>query len=119
MIKRILCALVLLAPLPALAADCYVLEFNELSRDQWSNRMDLANLSLAVAEQKVTYTTTTQSAAFNTNTRYIRVVCTATAHFNVEEDPSATANDSYVTADVPEYFGVNPGDKIAFYDGSS
>lgn len=112
-------AVMLLIGSQAFAANCYVLEFNELARDQWSNRMDLANLSTALAEQKVTYTTSTQSAAFNASTRYLRVICDATAHFNVEEDPTAAATNSYVTADVAEYFAVNPGDKIAFYDGSS
>jgi hypothetical protein len=71
----------------------------------------------------VTYTTSTQSAAFGLNPRikFIRVICDAKAHFVVGTNPTATANSPYVAADVAEYFGLALGGtwKIAFYDGSS
>ena len=101
------------------AAECYITEFAELAADELGNELQLANLSDATAEQNVTYTTSAASAAMNASTRYVRIICDAKAHFAVGSSPTATSSNTYVTADTAEYFAINPGEQIAFYDGTS
>lgn len=71
----------------------------------------------ALASQAVTYTASTASAAFGTNTKLVRIISDATAFLKFGAAPTATANDARLPADVVEYFGVNPDDKVAAYDG--
>jgi hypothetical protein len=70
-------------------------------------------------DQIVSYTTSTQSTAFAADTRFVRLIADAKAHIVFGANPTATANSKYITADTPEYFGVNPGDEVAAYDGTS
>jgi len=113
----LLLALAILAPMGAQAADCFVSEYAYITRSADSKDVQVARA--AVTTQQVTYTTSTQSAAFNTATKYIRVICTAKAHFVISTNPTATAATPYLPTDLPEYFGVEAGQKIAFYDGAS
>lgn len=70
--------------------------------------------------QNVTFTTSTQSSAFASTTNFISVRAdTAAAYISVGSNPTATANSWKIAADTVFDFAVNPGDKIAFYDGSS
>ena len=118
--KKLLLALTLLCFAgPALAATCKLSEYRTLARDSNGNWIPVA-VEPSVARQSVTYTSSAQSAAFNSSTRFIRVVCDAKAHFRVTTaGTNAVATDPFVAADSPEYFGVTPGDVIDFYDGTT
>ena len=74
----------------------------------------------SLAVQKVTFTTTTQSAALNAKTTFVRLKADGDFHFkvgnSVADTPTATTNDTPVSADVAEYFGAAPGVKIAFVE---
>ncbi len=72
-----------------------------------------------VTEQTVTYTTSTASTAFQDETRFVRVVADALAHVEFGSAPTATISNKPIQANVPEYFGVVGGQKVAAYDGSS
>lgn len=72
-----------------------------------------------VTDQKVTFTTSAQSAAFQPTTKYIEVFCASVAHYKVGENPTATANMIAIPAGQWKAIGVSGGDKIAFYDGTS
>jgi hypothetical protein len=61
----------------------------------------------------VTFTTTTQSAAFANSTTYICIVGSAAFHYVVGTNPTATTNALKIAADTPIYIGVQPGHKIA------
>ncbi len=100
-------------------AKAYISEYSNLVPDE-SGRVVAVPAEPAIT-QVVTYTTTNPSAALNAATRFVRIVCDAKAHFKVALVPTADANDPYVAADSPEYFGVpkNSDYKVAFYDGSS
>lgn len=63
--------------------------------------------------QVVTFTTTTQSTAFAYNTRFVRVTADADCHIAYGSNPTATTSSLRMAAETVEYFGVNPGDKIA------
>ncbi len=101
-------------------ATCKISEYANLSQDASGKPVPVA-AEPAIATQTVTYTTSTASAAFNAQTRVIRIVADAKAHFVVAATPTADADDPYVAADASEYFGVarNQSLKIALYDGSS
>jgi len=63
--------------------------------------------------QKVTFTTTAQSAAFDAGTKFICVHLDADGHIAVGADPTATTNHRKLIAGVDYYFGVTAGNKIA------
>lgn len=54
-----------------------------------------------------------QSAAFAATTNFIRVETDAICSIAYGGNPTATVNNFRMAADQVEYFGVNPGDKIA------
>src|SRR5437899_519412 len=53
------------------------------------------------------------SAAFNNQTRFIRVHADAICSIAIATTPTATVTNGRLAADQTEYLGVNPGDKIA------
>lgn len=105
-------------------ATAHISEYKDLVKDATGKYVPVAS-EPAIATQAVTFTTSAQSAAFNTATKFIRVVCSEKAHFLVGANPTATVSHPYMAADSPEYFGVlyhvasGFQYKIAFYDGSS
>lgn len=92
-------------------AKAYVTEFTALA-----TRVTDAPIAQAppVAEQTVTFTTTTQSSAFNAATRFIRVHTDSICSIAIGSNPTATTSTMRMPADTIEYFGVTAGDKIAF-----
>lgn len=99
-------------------ANAYIREFARLSGAE--NGTPQAPMEPAVTSQTVSFTTTTQSAAFNDRTRFIWVRVDAAANYKAGDNPTATATDyPQLQADTDYFFGVKPGDKIAFYDGTS
>jgi len=72
-----------------------------------------------ITKNNVTFTTATQSSAFQNGTRVLRIIADADCHYKVGADPTAEATDTKLPAEVVEYIGVNQGDKISIYDGSS
>lgn len=112
--------IVLVVAGPAFGATCKILEFDRVRMDASGNIVpvaDFSDVNNQPTEQNVTYTTATSSSAFQPNTRFIRIVCDAKAHF--EFNGTATASDSYFPADTPEYLGVAGGQTVSLYDGSS
>ena len=99
-------------------ANAYISEYKEMPIDASGDTVPVAS-EPSVATQIVTFNTTSASDAFNTKTKYIRVVADAKAHFKVSKAPVAVNGSPFIPANTPEYFGVRQGHKIAFYDGSS
>jgi hypothetical protein len=120
---RILCAALLAAVFAqgAFAATCKISEYTALAADLSGKEIQVA-MEPRITSQSVTYTTSAQSAALNSATRFVRIVCDAKAHYRFSTaGTNATANDPYLAVDAAEYFGVPPGGAliIDFYDGSS
>lgn len=61
----------------------------------------------------VSYTTTTQSAAFAGSTRFISIISDAAFHYVVAANPTATTNAIKVSANTRLDIGVTGGQKIA------
>lgn len=84
-----------------------------LTRDRNGHLMPAARLP-GLANQELTVgAASVQSAAFNANTTYIRLATTTACRFLVGRNPTALATSAYLPANAVEYFGVNPGDKVA------
>jgi hypothetical protein len=64
-------------------------------------------------QSPVTFTTSTQSAAFATGTAYIAITANADFHYVVAANPTATTNALKVAAGTMLYVGVTQGHKIA------
>ena len=60
-------------------------------------------------------TTSTQSAAFGSQSEYVRICSNAAVHILFGANPTATANDIFLPADQPEIFKVSPGEKMAAF----
>ncbi len=64
--------------------------------------------------QTVAFTAlSTQSTSFAKQTRAVRLVATTACYYAVGANPTATATDNYLPADMVEYVGVSGEDKIA------
>lgn len=99
-------------------ATAVVRQYNRIGGDAGGHLVQIAEepgTDLAA----VTYTTSTQSAAFAVGTEFISFICDAKAHYVVGDNPTATANNLWVPADTVKTVQVTPGQKIAFYDGTS
>jgi hypothetical protein len=76
----------------------------------------------SITTQAFAFAASTQSNAFNDQTRVIRITnaTAAICYWKVGSNPTATADSAPLGANATvEYFGVNPGDKIAVYDGTT
>lgn len=101
-------------------ATMYIREYSYLLRDEAGNVVQAGFEDGFRTAQAVTYTTSTQSAAFQDTTRFVRITCDAEAFLDFGTNPTAVTGDAInVQADTPEFFGVVPGQIVAAYDGTS
>lgn len=70
-------------------------------------------LEPVLAPQKVSFTTATQSAAFNAATKLIRMVSDADCHVAFGADPTADTDDEKLIAGIPEWRAVTAGHKVS------
>lgn len=92
-------------------ATAYITEYNSIGV-QNGNSVPVAQ-EPAVADQTVTFTTATQSSAFNAATRYIRLIADAECHLKFGSNPTATTSMQQVQADTEIWRMVTPGDKVS------
>lgn len=101
----------------------YIAEFDTLATPSEGGNAQIARLT-PIAEQTIAISgTSTQSAAFNKATRFIRVetdsICAIAGGANptavTESTTNATATGGGIrlAANDKEYFGVTPGQKLA------
>lgn len=113
MMKRFLAASLFLALscLGAMASTCNVTEF-PLTADAG---VQVARTPALVDQATITVTgTSAQSAAFGGDTKLIRIWCDTQSAMLTGANPTATVAHMPVSALVPEYFQVIPGQKAAF-----
>lgn len=94
-------------------ATCQIVEFIEAQND---NQIPVGKTINAV--QNVTYTTAANSSAMSEGTKFVRVIADAAVYLDFNGS-AATANSLRLPADTVEYFGVEKGQVISCYDGSS
>lgn len=122
--RRLFAALVaaftLSLALPAMGATCSIGEFRAQQSDPGLSLLAMPVLDTALAIQKITYTTSTQTAALNASTVYIYMTCDAAAYIAIGANPTATATSLRVPANIVVYFSISTkSQKIAIYDGTS
>lgn len=69
-----------------------------------------------LAIQEVVFAASTQSTPFSAKTKFIRVHVKTSASFEFGVNPVATSAHPRISAGVTEFFGVEPGHKVAFID---
>lgn len=84
------------------AATCSVTEFSA----QAPTVYQAALVPALVQQTAITVGSTTQSSAFNSATRLVRIDCTASAYITFGTNPTATATGIALPANVPEYFSI-------------
>ena len=97
-------------------ATAYIEEFEEMAKDKYGNVLQIGKQP-AIATQTVTFTTTTESAAFNASTNFVKITVDAEAHYKFAAYPTtATATTSHpqMQADREYWFGVTENGKVAF-----
>lgn len=111
MMKRLFAASLFLALscLGASAANfCYVTEFSDASQP-------VARTPPVVDQAAITVSVTSaQSAAFGGDTKIVRISCDTTVSAAFGASPTATVNNMRLPANVPEYFYIIAGQKVAF-----
>lgn len=103
-------------------ADLYIAEITDLGTDRAGRVVPVGKWPPA-AEQKVAIgATSTASAAFGSNTHFIRVKTDGACHIAVSRqgaaEPEATTANAKLGAGDMEFLGVEPGGKIAVIQGS-
>lgn len=104
-------------------AYAYIEEFAELAKDSEGNVIS-AGEQEPETRQRITFSTSAQSAGFQKTTKFVRIIVDTKAHYRFGVNPTAVATDPYLPADAAEYFGVGEfvsgGTlEVAFYDGTS
>lgn len=95
-------------------AALYITEFDTVGVDIIGRETFLPK-QLPIAEQKVTFTTSTQSSALNERTTLVRVQADGICSILFGANPTATTSNMRLTSGQTEYFVVqaNSGLKIA------
>lgn len=101
-------------------AYAYIIECEEQGKADRGHRVPVPMMP-PVTTQRVTYTTSAQSAAFNGRTTLVGFRIPEAAHVAWGADPTATVSTPLFAAGTEFWFGVEPGSaqKIAFFDGTS
>lgn len=94
----------------------YVSEYITLAQSQAGIAM--CGQEPGLDQAPVTFTTTTQSAAFNAQAKFVRVYSDGDCHIAFGANPTATTSNKKLTAGQAEYFGVTGGHKVAAVDAA-
>lgn len=69
--------------------------------------------------QKVTVSGTSTATTNAVSSNVIRLLSTTDCHVVTASTPTATANDTLLIANIPEYFSITPGHKVAAIQSSA
>jgi hypothetical protein len=95
-------------------AKIWITEYTTAGADSAGTSLPMAAHPPAAVQTPVTITSTSaQSAAFGSATRFVRLRADAACHFVVGPDPTATTDATPLDANVAEYFQVPAGQKLA------
>lgn len=95
-------------------AKLFISEYNRMLVDFKVGHPTPVPMEPPLVEQTVAIGgTSAQSAAFNANTKFIRVHADVVCSRLLGANPVATLDNARMAAGATEYVGVEPGDKIA------
>lgn len=90
-------------------ATVYITEYARQARDASGFQMVVADEPPAASQTVAIGGTSTQSAAFNSLTRFVRVSTDAICSIEFGTNPTATSSTRRMPANTTEYFGVPQG----------
>lgn len=93
-------------------ATLYIAEFESITPTSEGGSAQVSRAP-PIAEQTVAIGASTQSAAFNRSTRYVRLHSDGICSVAFGANPTATTANMRLAAGATEYFGVTPGQKLA------
>jgi len=93
-------------------SNMYIREYKELMRDDNHIVIQIPQ-EPAITDQKITYTTTAPSAAFNDATKFVCINLDDGGHIIFDSTPVATVAHKKLAAGVDYYFGVTKNLKVA------
>lgn len=93
-------------------ANLYIQEYSKIGFENNKRVLPFAQ-EPAITSQKLTFTTTTASNAFASETKFIRVLADADAHINFGAAPTSTVANMLIKSGIAEYFGVIPGQRVS------
>lgn len=101
-------------------ATMYITEYEDLARDGRDSTVQ-AGQEPGNGEQIISFTGTAgNSANFAQSTRFIRVKCDGPAQLAFGAAAIATSsNSTQVSANIPEFFGVIPGQRVSAITGGA
>lgn len=102
-------------------ATLYIKEYTHICRDKNGNviQAGLEDGGSTTSQTVTTSGTSAQSAAFQSDTTFVRIVSTGIEHLEFGANPTATTNSATkIEADTPEFFGVAGGQKVAAINGT-
>ncbi len=95
-------------------AKLYITEFSDFARLQNAGAQPWGALQSMIGDQTpISFSTSTQSVAFNAATRFIRVHTDAICSIAYGSNPTATTGNMRLAAGQTEYFAVKGGDMLA------
>lgn len=99
-------------------ANLWITEYDNAATGSYTVSLPIAE-EPALANQKVVFTTATQSAGFQSATSFVRLVADADCHVQFGANPTATADMQKLIAGVEYWRAVTAGDKVSVYDDGS
>lgn len=95
-------------------ATLWVREYKNLALDASGQPLQIPLEGDSVRDQTVSFTTTTQSNAFRSDTKYVAISSSVAFHYKVGANPTATPSSARVAADQWIFFGLDRQDlKVA------
>lgn len=95
-------------------AKLYISEYAGQTRDLGGQVVPVGDEPTLVEQTPVAISgSSAVSSAFNSKTRFVRIHTDAICSVKFGTSPTATVNDKRLAADQTEYFGVQPGQKVA------
>ena len=91
-------------------ANLYIAEFKSVGSR--TGGVIPAPYGVPITEQKVSFTTSTQSNHLNGQTSVIRVNVDAECHLSIGTNPTATTSNMRLIADQTEYFTIPQGSNL-------
>ena len=73
-------------------------------------------IGMELSENVTSSATSAQSTAATADTRIARIATDTTVRVLIDNDPTAVAGSVRLLADTVEYFGIQPGEKVAVID---
>ena len=110
--------ILLCAAFPSWGATCWVAEYSNMVVDANGREVPVAQEPAITVQAITSVDSTTQSAAFNSATRFVVIICDAQVYFTFSANPTATTSSFYLPAATEAARGITRGAdlEVAFCD---